>query len=218
MARKGLRKKVATRHISAVQKSHFNKNNLFLRVIAEARNEPPIYQLMSKHGRSTYLYFISEAHAASHLPDLQDMSIKDKNSTSSLDNAAAAVRNDVAETAVAFLVDCGLSDQDLTAGIWEMAFEYAYKPHPRFWRDIDLVAVAGAITREFPNWQRAMDADGGQTAEEILKEVDHELFCMGFFEAMAEMMMKTAEIGSSEDKYRSLAVHMRGIGPERTGR
>ncbi|SAK93196.1 hypothetical protein AWB75_06645 [Caballeronia catudaia] len=106
------------------------------------------------------------------------MSIKDNNFTSSLDNAAAAVDNDVAETAAAFLVDCGLSDQDLTAGIWEMALEYAYKPHPRFWRDIDLVAVAGAITREFPNWRRAMETDGGPTAEEILHEVDHELFCL----------------------------------------
>ncbi|MCG0581932.1 hypothetical protein K6Y76_16580 [Burkholderia cenocepacia] len=116
------------------------------------------------------------------------MSTKDKNS-SLLDNAATNVRNEVAETAVAFLVDCRLTDRDLTAGIWEMALEYAYKPHPRFWRDIDLSAVVEAISLQYPNWRCAI-ATGGNAEEEVLHEVDLALFCNGFFEAMAEKMME----------------------------
>ncbi|SAK89639.1 hypothetical protein AWB78_04739 [Caballeronia calidae] len=112
------------------------------------------------------------------------------NNSSSLDSAAVAnVRNEVADTAVAFLVDCRLTDQDLTAGIWEMALEYAYKPHPRFWRDIDLAAVVEAISLQYPNWRCAM-ATGCSTAEEVLYEVDLALYCNGFFEAMAEKMME----------------------------
>ncbi|WP_277183251.1 hypothetical protein [Caballeronia sp. BR00000012568055] len=118
------------------------------------------------------------------------MSTKDNSSPSSLDSAAVAnVRNEVADTVVAFLVDCRLKDQDLTAGILEMALEYAYKPHPRFWRDIDLAAVVEAISLQYPNWRCAL-ATGGNTAEEVLYEVDLALFCNGFFEAMAEKMME----------------------------
>jgi hypothetical protein len=131
------------------------------------------------------------------------MSTKNNNSTSSLDSSAAVanVRNEVADTAVAFLVDCRLTDQDLTAGIWEMALEYAYKPHPRFWRDIDLAAVVEAISLQYPNWRCAM-ATGCNTAEEVLYEVDLALFCNGFFEAMAE---KTMELPKSTRPRTSVA-------------
>jgi hypothetical protein len=111
----------------------------------------------------------------------------------SLSNSAAAspnASNDVADTAVVFLTDCRLTERDLTAGIWEMALEYAYKPHPRFWRDIDLAAVVEAVSLRYQNWRCAMDTEGSQTAEEVLHEVDLALFCNRFYEEMAEMMME----------------------------
>ncbi|BCQ28130.1 hypothetical protein NK8_63190 (plasmid) [Caballeronia sp. NK8] len=114
------------------------------------------------------------------------MGIKDN--TSFLENSAN-VCNDVANTAVAFLVDCGLRDRDMTAGIWEMALEYVYKPNPRFWRDVDLEAVAEAISLQYPNWRRAMDTDGN-SAEEISHEVYLVLYCNRFYEAMAEMRVE----------------------------
>ncbi|OXI43859.1 hypothetical protein [Burkholderia aenigmatica] len=119
------------------------------------------------------------------------MSTEDNNSnTSSLNGAAVAnVHNEVADIAVAFLMDCRLTDQDLTAGILEMALEYAYKPHPRFWRDIDLAGVVEAISLQYPHWRCAM-ATEGNSAEGVLHEVDLALFCNRFYEDMAEMMME----------------------------
>jgi hypothetical protein len=103
-------------------------------------------------------------------------------------NDAPNISKKFADTVVTFLLDCRLEDRDLTAGIWEMALEYAYEPRPRFWRDINLAEVVEAVSRQYPRWQSAVEAHG-TTADEIFHQLDLIMVCNDFYEAMAEMMM-----------------------------
>src|SRR5271170_731543 len=81
---------------------------------------------------------------------------------------------EVANAVVEFMVDCGMNDDHVNVGNLCFAFEYAYRPLPRFWRDFDLKAVFEAITRQFPNW-RAVAEGRQQPGDDVLREVEEVL-------------------------------------------
>ncbi|WP_288831007.1 hypothetical protein [uncultured Paraburkholderia sp.] len=68
------------------------------------------------------------------------MSIKEPNR-----QATSNTQNEVARTIVDFMTDCGLRDADMNAGHMHLAFQFAYGPLPRFWRDFDMAALIGVI-------------------------------------------------------------------------
>jgi hypothetical protein len=96
--------------------------------------------------------------------------------------------NRVAKTIVDFMSDCGLRDADVNAGHLFLAFEFAYEPVPRFWRNFDLPALVEAISERFPDWRSAVQKpDRG--ADDVLREVEEILHSNAFDEANAEMLM-----------------------------
>ena len=111
------------------------------------------------------------------------MSIKDPNQ-----QAATNTHNEVYRTIVDFMNDCGLGDADVNAGHLFFAFEFAYRPLPRFWRDFDMPALVEAISERFPNWRSAVQ-EPNRSADDVLREVEEFLHSNAFDEANAEMMM-----------------------------
>jgi hypothetical protein len=95
---------------------------------------------------------------------------------------------EVAKTVVDFMVDCKWKDSDVNASHLHLAFEYAYQPLPRFWRDFDLATVVEAVSESFPEWRSAAQARK-QTAEEVLREVEEVLHMNAADEANAELLM-----------------------------
>ncbi|RKR36215.1 hypothetical protein [Paraburkholderia sp. BL17N1] len=98
-------------------------------------------------------------------------------------------RNEVANAIVDFMSDCGLRDADVNAGHLFLAFEFAYRPLPRFWREFDFPALVEAITERFPNWRSAVQKPD-RNADDALREVEEILHSNAFDEANAEMMMR----------------------------
>ncbi|MFP3550505.1 hypothetical protein SB861_07300 [Paraburkholderia sp. SIMBA_049] len=94
----------------------------------------------------------------------------------------------VANAVVEFMVDCGMNDDHVNVGNLCFAFEYAYRPLPRFWRDFDLRAVLEATTRQFPDWRTAAEARQ-QSVDDVMRELKEVLAAYAFDEANAEMMM-----------------------------
>jgi len=101
---------------------------------------------------------------------------------------ATTTHNEIINTIITFLVDCGLNDDDVDSAHLFFAFEYAYKPLPRFWRDFNLSALIDAISEHFPNWRSAVRSRK-QTPEVTLDEVKEILYHRAFDEANAEMML-----------------------------
>jgi hypothetical protein len=96
--------------------------------------------------------------------------------------------NDVATTIVDFLTDCGLEDADVHGYHLFLAFEFAYKPLPRFWRDFDMAALFKTISERFPDWPAAVQKRG-LSVSEVFIEAEEVLRSNAFDEANAEMMM-----------------------------
>ncbi|WP_244283856.1 hypothetical protein [Paraburkholderia caballeronis] len=95
---------------------------------------------------------------------------------------------EIAGTVVSFLIDCGMKDADVNPSHLSLAFEYAYEPLPRFWRDFDLATVMDAISARFPDWRSAAQART-QAPAEVLREVEGILYMNAADEANAEMLM-----------------------------
>lgn len=95
---------------------------------------------------------------------------------------------EVAKTIVSFMVDCKWKDSDVNASHLHLAFEYAYQPLPRFWRDFDLATVIEAVSERFPEWRSATQARN-RTAAEVLREVGEVLHMNAADEANAELLM-----------------------------
>jgi hypothetical protein len=102
--------------------------------------------------------------------------------------AETKTRNEVARAIVDFMSDCGLRDAQVNAGHLFFAFEFAYRPLPRFWRDFDMPALVEAISERFPNWRSAVQ-EPDCSADDVLREVEEVLHSNAFDEANAEMMM-----------------------------
>jgi hypothetical protein len=101
-----------------------------------------------------------------------------------IENLYEQVANDV----VGFMVDCRWNDGHVNAGNLQFAFEYAYRPLLRFWRDFELKTVIDAVTRQYPHWHAAAETRQ-RTAGDVLRDVEELLACYAFDEANAEMMM-----------------------------
>jgi hypothetical protein len=102
--------------------------------------------------------------------------------------AETKTRNEVARAIVDFMSDCGLRDAQVNAGHLFFAFEFAYRPLPRFWRDFDMPALVEAVLERFPNWRSAVQ-ESDWSADDVLREVEEVLHSNAFDEANAEMMM-----------------------------
>jgi hypothetical protein len=105
-----------------------------------------------------------------------------------IQQAEAKTGHEVAKAIVDFMADCGLEDADVNAGHLYFAFEFAYRPLPRFWRDFDMEALVEAISERFPNWRSAVEKPDWN-ADDVLREVEEVLRSNAFDEANAEMMM-----------------------------
>ncbi len=95
---------------------------------------------------------------------------------------------EVADTVVAYMVDCGLKDTDVNVGAFQFAIEHAYRPRPRFWRDFELQPVIEAVSRQYPTWRSAV-VHRDQSAQNVLRKVGILLNRRAFDEANAEMLM-----------------------------
>lgn len=95
---------------------------------------------------------------------------------------------EVANAVVEYMVDCGMNDDHVNVGNLCFAFEYAYRPLPRFWRDFDLETIIAAITHQYPDWRVAVEARQ-QSVDDVLRELNDVLSAHAFDEANAEMMM-----------------------------
>lgn len=122
------------------------------------------------------------------------MSIKELNQ-----QAATNTRNEVAKTIVDFMTDCGLGAADVNAGHLHLAFEFAYRPLPRFWRDFDMEALVEAISERFPDWRSAVQKPD-RSADDVLREIEEILHSNAFDEANAEMMLSVPEQARPTDR------------------
>ncbi|MEM5316529.1 hypothetical protein [Paraburkholderia sp. JHI869] len=100
---------------------------------------------------------------------------------------------DLSNSLLSYMADCRFDESHLTPMHLALVLEYAYQPHPRFWRDFDIAILVDAISRHMPHWQStASMTDGG--ANEVLRELDATLEINAFDEANAEMLL-AAPIG-----------------------
>ncbi|ACC75788.1 hypothetical protein PPMP20_17105 [Paraburkholderia phymatum] len=91
------------------------------------------------------------------------------------------------DTLLSYLHDCHFDETHLTPMHLTLALEYAYQPHPTFWRDFSVSLVEDAMSRHMPNWQaRPAMMDGG--ADRLFHELDKVVRINAFDEANAEML------------------------------
>jgi hypothetical protein len=95
-------------------------------------------------------------------------------------------RKQVANTVVAFLAELHPRDANINFFELHLAFEYAYEPTPRFWRDIDLTTVIETIRQRFPTCLAETTSPNAISGKKLLKQA---LDANAFDEANAEMMM-----------------------------
>src|SRR3954466_11576049 len=99
---------------------------------------------------------------------------------------------EVTDTVCTYIADCRFDESRPNAGNILLALEYAYQPHPRFWRDLDIVAVAEAIRRRFPDWGLTLEQTEEST-ECIFGEVEETVFINALDEANGEMLLAIPE-------------------------
>ncbi|RAS29760.1 hypothetical protein [Paraburkholderia bryophila] len=88
---------------------------------------------------------------------------------------------------VDYITDCEFDESCLNKGNLEMAMEYCYQPHPRFWRDFSATIVADAVARLFPDWISA-PGDANRSGNGLMREVREILRVNAFDEENAEMI------------------------------
>jgi hypothetical protein len=92
------------------------------------------------------------------------------------------------ETMCAYMNDCSFDESHLTGNhIW-LALEYAYQPHPRFWRDFDIATIVDAVSRRFPHWRAALEK-AGKSADALLRQFEETVRSNAFYEANGEMLI-----------------------------
>jgi len=91
-----------------------------------------------------------------------------------------------------YIVDCNLDESHLNAGNLWLALEYAYQPHPRFWRNFKIETVVDGVSRRFPDWQEILERSD-KSPNTVLKEVEDAIFMNAFDEANGEMLLALPE-------------------------
>lgn len=103
------------------------------------------------------------------------------------------IYEEVADAVVAYMVDCGIKDTDVNVGEFQFAFDHAYRPLPRFWRDFELQPVVEAVSRQYPTWCSSV-VRRDQSAKNVLRKVRRLLNRRAFDEANAEMLMALPQL------------------------
>ncbi|WP_176054721.1 hypothetical protein [Paraburkholderia caribensis] len=105
--------------------------------------------------------------------------------------ATVDVHADTVNALLSYLADCHFDETHLTPMLLALALEYAYQPHPTFWRDLGTSVLENAMSRHMPNWRTepAMMHGG---ADRLLQEVGKILRINAFDEASAEMLSTLA--------------------------
>ncbi|EUC18722.1 hypothetical protein [Paraburkholderia hospita] len=100
---------------------------------------------------------------------------------------------------VAYLTDCQFSESQLNVGNLVMAVEAVYEPHPRFWRDLNLMCVFDAVARVFPDWTPS-GRNAPRRATSLMRELEEVLKLNAFDEANAEMLGSLPKHKRPEDR------------------
>lgn len=101
--------------------------------------------------------------------------------------ASVNAHADTLNTLHSYLVDCHFDETHLTPMLLALALEYAYQPHPTFWRDLSTSVLEDAMSRHMPNWRTAPAMMHGG-ADSLFQEVGKILRINAFDEANAEML------------------------------
>jgi hypothetical protein len=88
----------------------------------------------------------------------------------------AALHATTTDTLFGYIADCRLKASQIKVDILFYALEYAYQPHPRFWRDLRTATVVEEM---------AMSGDSPDT---VLKELEEIVYMNAFDEANAERL------------------------------
>lgn len=94
---------------------------------------------------------------------------------------------DTVDTLLSYLGDCHFDEVHLTPMLLALALEFAYQPHPTFWRDLSMSVLENAMSRHMPNWRTAPAMMHGG-ADRLFQEVGKILRINAFDEANAEML------------------------------
>jgi hypothetical protein len=106
-------------------------------------------------------------------------------------NNTGASGNGRAETVNAlssYFADCRFDQSHLTPMHLALALEYAYRPHPRFWREFDVTVLIDAISQHVPHW-RSTPAMSNGGADKLFRSVKKNLRINAFDEANGEMLL-----------------------------
>ena len=102
--------------------------------------------------------------------------------------APAELYVQTADAMCAYMDDCNFGETHLTGNLFWLALEYAYRPHPRFWRDFDITIVVNAVSRRFPYWRATLEK-AGRPASAVLRQFEQAVQSNAFYEANAETLM-----------------------------
>ncbi|MFM0615005.1 hypothetical protein PQR37_13195 [Paraburkholderia nemoris] len=91
------------------------------------------------------------------------------------------------EMLVDYIIDCEFDELCLNTSSLEMAMEYCYQPHPRFWREFSATFVAEAVARLFPD-RSATPGKVTRSGNGLMREVREILRVNAFDEENAEMI------------------------------
>ncbi|SKC93244.1 hypothetical protein [Paraburkholderia hospita] len=101
--------------------------------------------------------------------------------------ASVNAHADTVNTLHSYLIDCHFDETHLTPMHLALALEYAYQPHPRFWRDLSVSVLEEAMSSHMPNWRAAPAMKQGG-AHRLFQEVETVRRINAFDEANAEML------------------------------
>jgi hypothetical protein len=106
--------------------------------------------------------------------------------------ATAELYVQTADAMCAYMDDCNFDETHLTGNLLWLALEYAYRPHPRFWRDFDITTIVDAVSRRFPNWRATLEKTG-RSASAVLRQFEEAVQSNAFYEANAETLMALSD-------------------------
>ncbi|CAD6516439.1 hypothetical protein [Paraburkholderia metrosideri] len=99
----------------------------------------------------------------------------------------AALHATTTDTLFGYIADCRLKASQIRGDILFYALEYAYQPHPRFWRDLRTATVVEEMSRRYPEWRTEL-AMSGDSPDTVLKELEEIVYMNAFDEANAERL------------------------------
>ncbi|TAL98762.1 MAG: hypothetical protein EPN73_02295 [Paraburkholderia sp.] len=102
--------------------------------------------------------------------------------------ATAGINADTFNALLSYFADCRFDDSHLTPMLLALALEYAYQPHPRFWRDFNVAALVDAMSRHMPNWRTTATMTNGG-ADKLFREIEKILRINAFDESNGEMLL-----------------------------